>query len=258
MSDTKVYLLESGSITVPSHQIFWIDVPVIEPYRFPVYSVMIEHREGLFLFDTGLDGDLVQRFSGGDPDRMSQTAGQSLEAQMALVGKSPGDVDLVMNSHYHFDHVGGNKLCTCAKTIAHKREMEAFENPHPAMEAPGYQDRSFLEARGAYKPRFEMVTGDQRIASGVTLLETPGHTAGHYSLLVELSGRRPMLFTGDACYCQQSWERHTIPALHVDPRQAYASISRLKELAEAHDAEPFFAHDRENFPEYIKAPGHYC
>lgn len=257
MMETKVYLLESGSITVPSHQIFWIDVPVIEPYRFPVYAVMIEHQEGLFLFDTGLDGALVQRFSGGDPNRMSQTADQTLEAQMARVGKKPSDVNLVMNSHYHFDHVGGNKLCTCATTVAHKSEMEAFQDPHPAMEKPGYQDASFLEAQGEYTPRFEIVTGDQTIASGVTLLETPGHTAGHYSLLVALSGRRPMLFTGDACYGQQSWDRHTIPALHVDPRKAYSSITRLKALAEEHDAEPFFAHDRESFPEYIKAPGYY-
>lgn len=64
--------------------------------------------------------------------------------------------------------------------------MEAFQNPHPTMEGPGYQDFSFLEAHGNYEPKFEMVTGDQRIAQGVTLLEMPGHTAGHYSLWLRL------------------------------------------------------------------------
>lgn len=232
-------------------------MPVEGAYRFPVYSVMIEHKEGLFMFDTGLDGALVQKFSGGDPNRMSQTKERSQQAQMKLVGKKPSDVDLMMNSHYHFDHVGGNKLCTCARTICHKHEMEAFQNPHPAMEGPGYQDFSLLGAHGDYEPKFEMVTGDQRITQGVTLLEMPGHTAGHYSLLVELSGRRPMLFTGDACYCQQAMDSMIIPALHVDPRKAYTSIERLKGLAENHDAELFFSHDRENFPKYVKAPGYY-
>lgn len=77
MSTTKIYLLESASITVLGHQIFWINVPVEGAYRFPVYSVMIEHKEGLFMFDTGLDGALVQKFSRGDPNRMSQTKERS-------------------------------------------------------------------------------------------------------------------------------------------------------------------------------------
>src|SRR3546814_18810585 len=50
-----------------------------------------------------------------------------------------------------------------------------------------------------YTPKFETQTGDQEIAKGLWLFETPGHTAGHYSLMVELKNRRPMLFTADAC-----------------------------------------------------------
>lgn len=162
-----------------------------------------------------------------------------------------------MNSHYHFDHVGGNKLCTCAKTICHKCELDAFMNPHPTMEAPGYLDRSFLEAQGNYTPKLEIVTGDQEIASGVTLFETPGHTAGHYSLMVRLADRRPMIFTGDACYARRSLDLMAIPGLHVDPRKAYATLERLRDLAREHDAELFFSHDKDSYPAYLKAPFFY-
>jgi glyoxylase-like metal-dependent hydrolase (beta-lactamase superfamily II) len=51
----------------------------------------------------------------------------------------------------------------------------------------------------AYVPTFQSLVRDQEIAKGLHLFETPGHSAGHYSLLVHLSHRRPMLFTGDDC-----------------------------------------------------------
>lgn len=251
MSKTKVYLLDNGTITVDGYNIFWVQGPS-GPYRFPVYSVLIEHQEGLFLFDTGID----PKFSTKDgPIQVGEH--QTLAAQLDLLGKRPRDVALVMNSHYHFDHVGGNKLCTCATTLCHKCELEAFQNPHPATEAPGYLDGSFLEAQGDYKPKLEIVTGDQEIAKGVTLFETPGHTAGHYSLMVRLSGRRPMIFTGDACYSQRSMDIMAIPGLHVDPRQAYSSMERLKAMALEEDAELFFSHDKESYPAYMKAPYFY-
>jgi len=201
MNKTKVYLLDSGSIQVDSHIIFWNEQGHTAPYRFPVYSVLVEHDEGLLLFDTGIDNAMAS----DDPNGIIyQTKQQTLAGQLDLIGYKPSDISLVMNSHYHFNHIGGNKLCTCATTVCHKHEMEHFLNPHPATEAPGYLDRSFLEAHGNYKPKFEMVTGDQEVAKGVTLFETPGHTAGHYSLMVRLADRRPMIFTGDACYAQRN------------------------------------------------------
>jgi 4-pyridoxolactonase len=226
------------------------------PYRYPVYSVLIEHAEGNFLFDTGFDKALVDtmQLRGSVP---MQTPQQSLAAQLALIGKRPEDINLVMNSHYHFDHVGGNRLCTCATTICHKHEMNAILNPHPAVDAPGYRDMRFLEPDGAYKPKFEIVTGDQEVAKGVTLLETPGHTAGHYSIMIRLEGRRPMIFTGDACYAQRSLDLMAIPSSHIDPFIAYSSIERLRDLARDHDAELFFSHDNVSYPNYLKAPGYY-
>ncbi|MET0183671.1 MAG: N-acyl homoserine lactonase family protein [Caulobacterales bacterium] len=255
MKKTKVYLLDGGSICVDGLNFFYIQGPS-GPYRFPVYSVLIDHEEGLFLFDTGFDGKLTSSWPKG-PEPIMQTERQSLIGQLDLVGLKPANINIVMNSHYHFDHVGGNKLCTCATTICHKHELEAIANPHPAMEAPGYRDFSFLEASGDYKPKFEVVTGDIDVAKGVKLFETPGHTAGHYSLMVELSDRRPMIFTGDACYAKRSLEIMAIPALHVDPRKAYSSMERLRDLAQEHDAELFFAHDKESFPNYLKAPYYY-
>ena len=93
-----------------------------------------------------------------------------------------------------------------------------------------YRERLAQEGRAVpddpesdiWTPRVELVSGDQEIAKGVHLIETPGHTAGHYSLLVELAGRRPMLFTADAAYTRQGLEQEIIPSFHLDPVKAVA------------------------------------
>ena len=101
------------------------------------------------------------------------------------------------------------------------------------------------------------MTGDQEIAKGIWLFETPGHTAGHYSLMVELAGRRPMLFTADACYSAKSMEMMCISGFHLDPVASVQSLQRLKDLAEKHDAELFYSHEWESFTTYKKPPDFY-
>ena len=77
------------------------------PVRFPVYSVLIEHPDGLFMFDSGYDLDLVNAVL---PFELpEQTAEQTVPAQLARCGFKPEDVDAIINSHLHFDHCGGNK-----------------------------------------------------------------------------------------------------------------------------------------------------
>ncbi len=262
--DTKVYLLDGGSLELDHSQLFWGRSPG-RRVRFPVYSVLVEHKDGRFLFDTGFNKEV---FDALNPGNAQQTDAQTIPGALALIGLAPRDITHVLNSHYHLDHVGGNKFCTCATTVCHKLELEAAANPEP-FEARGYADMSFAPhlrrtrtdlgaADDIYTPRFECVTGDQEIAKGVTLFETPGHTPGHYSLMVRLAHRRPMIFTGDACYAQRSIDLGAISGSHVDPRAGYRSMQRLQDLAQEHDAELFFSHDGDAWPNYVKAPGYYC
>lgn len=271
MAETKVYLLDGGSLVIDGFHIFWNRGPA-GPVRFPCYSVLIEHADGRFLFDTGFDCEHVEKVLPFEqPDQAPE---QTIPGQLHALGLKPGDISHVINSHYHFDHCGGNKHCTCAMTVCHKAEFDAAKAPQP-FEKLGYSDLSFFgsgdgEGAGAgaahatidsaddmFTPKFELIEGDQEIAKGVWLFETPGHTAGHYSLMVELAGRRPMLFTADACYTRKNLEMGCISSFHLDPTASLESMNRLNRLAEEHDAELFFSHDPESYPDYVKAPGYY-
>ena len=194
MSANKIYLLDGGTLVIDGYHAFWNRGPGGE-LRFPCYAVLIDHPDGLYIFDTGYDHAHVERVL--PFEKPEQTEAQTIPGQLAAVGLKPGDINYVINSHYHFDHCGGNIHLTEACTLCHAKELEACESPQP-FEMLGYSDMNFSpeirDKRGMdapaepaldiYTPKFETLGGDQEIAKGMGLVETPGHTAGHYSLMV--------------------------------------------------------------------------
>lgn len=260
MADTKVYLLDGGSLVLDGFHVYWNRGPGGE-IRFPVYSILIEHAEGRFLIDTGYDYDHVMKVLAFE--KPIQTPEQTIPGALKLLGLEPKDIGVVVNSHFHFDHCGGNKYFPHAKKICHAREIAQACNPEP-FEVLGYSDLSFsaeaAEARGktdqllagttAANSRFEGIEGDVELAKGVHLIYTPGHAIGNYSLLVEFGGRKPILFTIDAAYTEQSLKTLNQASFHIDPVAGVASMRKLKALAEKHGAELMYSHDMENFKTY--------
>ena len=248
-TDKKVYILDGGSLVIDRSQLLW-HIDVGTPVRFPVYSVLIDHPDGAILYDTGYDLEHVKKVL--PFEQPEQTPEQALPAQLKLAGFEPEQVRYVVNSHFHFDHVGGNRFLTNATTIISKDELRHAKVPEP-FEHLGYSDLSF-DFPGV---RYQQVTGDVEIADGVWLFETPGHTAGHYSLLVELADGPSMLFCGDAAYSTESLEREIIAGFHLDPTASVQSIRRLKRLARQHGAQLYPSHDMASFQSWKRAPQHH-
>ena len=260
MSDTKVYLLDGGSLVLDGYHVYWNRGPGGE-VRFPAYSILIEHKEGRFLIDTGYDYDHVMKVL--PFEKPQQSKDQTIPGALKLLGLEPNDVGVVVNSHFHFDHCGGNKYFPHAKKICHRLEVPQAGNCQP-FEHLGYSDLTFsveaAEARGQAEQikhgqtkantSFEGIDGDVELAKGVKLIFTPGHSIGHYSLLVEFGMRRPILFTIDAAYTQKSLETLCQASFHIDPVAGVASMRKVKKLAEDHDAELMYSHDMENFLTY--------
>lgn len=246
---TKVRLLDSGSCVIDQSHITW-NVGCGTPVRFPVYSVLIEHPEGLFLFDTGFDRELVQEKLAFELPE--QTDRQTIPSQLELCGFAVTDVDAVVNSHLHFDHCGGNRHLVNATTYVHVDEVREARSPEP-FEVLGYADRSW-DHPGA---TFNLVSGDVQVADGLHLLHTPGHTIGHYSLLVEMEGRRPLLFMSDVSYTPAAYEKDQQAGFHWNPVAGVRSIRRIKQVAREWGAEIFFTHDMDTFATYRLAPASY-
>jgi 4-pyridoxolactonase len=247
---TKVRLLDSGSCVIDQSHITW-NVGCGTPVRFPVYSVLIEHPDGLMLFDTGFDKGLVEEKLAFELPE--QTPQQTIPGQLELAGFKPDDVDAVINSHLHFDHCGGNRHLRRATVHLHADEIREARSPEP-FEVFGYADRSWDHPEAT----FSLLTGDVELAPGVHLFHTPGHTIGHYSLLVEMEGRAPLLFMSDVSYTPAAYAKDQQSGFHWNPVAGVRSIRRVKQIARETGAEIFFTHDMETFATYKLAPEFYA
>ena len=260
MTDTKVYLLDGGSLVLDGYHVFWNRGPGGE-MRFPVYSILIEHAEGRFLIDTGYDYDHVMKVL--PFEKPIQDKEQTIPGALACSGSSPRTSTSSSTRISISTISAATSIFRMQRRSATKDEIPQAAIPQP-FEHLGYSDLSFsaeaAEARGATaqlldgttraNSTFEAIEGDVELAKGVNLIFTPGHAIGHYSLLVEFPNRQPILFTIDAAYTQKSLETLCQASFHIDPVAGVDSMRKVKKLAEDHDAELMFSHDMENFRSY--------
>ena len=209
----------------------------------PVPVFLIEHPKGLALFDTGLHPDcrhdpvgrLGARMAG--QYRIGLAAGEDIGARLRAIGRDPERVDLIINSHFHFDHVGGNALVPNATMIVQRREWEAR------------LDADFATAHGFNPADYDighwlrLVDGEHDVFGdgSVVCLPTPGHTPGHQSLRLRLSGGDTVL-AADACYFCQTLRARRLPRYVHDRAAMLESLDRLQAL-EASGARIIFGHD---------------
>ena len=122
-------------------------------------------------------------------------------------------------------------------------------------------------ATAAPHVKYRLISGDYEVAKGIHMIETLGHSAGHYSLLVEFPGeggatgtgarRKPMLFTGDAAMTPRNLEMMVIGGFHLDPVKATDSQQKIKDLAVKYGAEILCSHSMPDWDTWKKAPEWY-
>ncbi len=225
----------------------------------PILAYLIETSNGRILYDVGCDynkiTDLQMRkhyyeneaFPFGPPE---MTEEQKLENRLQQLGLNPVDIDVVFIGHLHFDHAGGLKDMCHAEIHVHQSEMQAARVP--ADEA--YFADDFI---GEYHWRLQ--SNEYNLVSGVRAIESPGHTAGHMSMLIELPKGPPIILAGDAADLQENIHDEIAPGLCWCNREDMAidSIRKLKEIAEQTGSQLWPNHDIEFYRQCHPFPMHY-
>jgi len=186
-----------------------------------VHGFLIDHPDGPILVDTGVG------YGNAFIDELFQPSRAELGGLLSQMGIELDDVVAVVNSHLHFDHCGQNQALFggAAAFYAQVAEIEAVE-----------ADRFYTDASWALAPSAQRraINGDEQIADGVTILATPGHTAGHQSVLVEAAGRR-VVIGAQVAWRSDELVSEVVSRANVDPipelqAAAIESIRRLKAL----------------------------
>ncbi|MCA9861857.1 MAG: N-acyl homoserine lactonase family protein [Thermomicrobiales bacterium] len=249
----KVYLLDSGTLQLDMSFATWNHNQGVE-FRFPVFSIYIDHPDGKVLIDTGFEKGWVERKL--PFEKPEQSEDQQIVNQLASIGVKPEEIDIVVNSHLHFDHCSNNKLFPQATFIFSTSELRHSYVPDP-WERLGY-DPELVVMPGMKTIMLDLGDFEYEVLPGITLIETPGHSAGHLSVIVDPGGdERPMVFPIDVAYTEHNLKDRVLMGLHSDPADLLDSMMRIENIAKKVGGNIFYSHDPEKFKGYKLAPDYY-
>lgn len=213
----------------------------------PIASWLIDHPDGLVLFDTGMHIDLqtsFDRIGEGTASRFTPdfSEGEELTARLEARDIRPADIDHMVFSHLHFDHAGGTAEIPDARIVIQEAEWSAGRDPENI-------------ERGIYNPAdfdlghdVQTVTGEHDLFGDgrIVCLPTPGHTPGHQALRVELDSG-PVVLTGDCIYFEQMLDDMMTPKVGSDHDEQLTSMRYLRSLRDDHGCHLIYGHDEAQF-----------
>jgi glyoxylase-like metal-dependent hydrolase (beta-lactamase superfamily II) len=247
MAGMEVFLFDSGTLALGGAEV-------------PIPFFLLRHPRGDVIVDGGnplaVARDPRSHWGGlADIFEVHMTEEQHCAAQLARLGIDPDSIGHIVQTHLHIDHTGALGHFPNATVVVHERELNAARSAE-SPEASGYvrldYDRPEL--------RWQTVSGGEHDLFGdgsIRLIESPGHSAGHMSVLLDLEETGPMLLTADASDNRDQWEGRAHPrALHSRER-ANRSMEQLRGLAERTGALVVFGHDPGNWAQLAHAPESY-
>lgn len=183
---------------------------------FPVHAFVIHHPDGAIVVDTGIG------FGNEFIDALYPHDSVSIVDELHRCGIDERDVQLIVNSHLHFDHCGQNHELACPIAVQHA-ELEAARQPHYSVD----------EWATVPAPRARVLKGDTQLCDGVQVLWTPGHTPGHQAVVIN-SVEHTVLIAAQCIFRRDAWNLGVEDAnLHGSEwrEEAADSLERLRLLS---------------------------
>jgi glyoxylase-like metal-dependent hydrolase (beta-lactamase superfamily II) len=215
----RIHALDAGSLKLDGGAMFgavpkplWERrIPADERNRIPLAMrcLLVEAPQALVLVDTGLGNKESAKFL--DIYRVSNSAVSGkgaptrLEDAIRHAGFEPSDIDVVVNTHLHFDHAGGNTFVDASGTVGvsfpkarhvvQRHELDFARSRNERIRA-SYLAHNFEPVVDA--GLWDLVDGETQVTEGVRVLPTPGHIPHHQSVLIESDGQ-VACFLADVC-----------------------------------------------------------
>jgi N-acyl homoserine lactone hydrolase len=269
-SNLKLFVMHTGFVHMNGNIHFnrksqrFKDLPKDNRFN-PVLAYLVQHPDkGCLLFDTGLHSSFAEDATGnfggllGRIVKTQSLRGQDAISQLGKINVHPGDIHSIILSHFHLDHTSGLSSFKASMVYADEKEIFAINSPlalfdgflkkHLQGLAP--QTISFNNK----VPPFDRVC-DFLNDGSVFIVGTPGHTAGHVSVILNMIDG-PVFLTFDAAHRKANINESVPPK--GDYSTALMSINNIRAfLREFPQTRVIFGHDPDQFESLKLLPDYY-
>jgi len=199
---------------------------------------LVKHGSDYLVWDTGNPAA-----TGATPAPTAPKT--SLVEQLAQLHLKAEQINFVGISHYHGDHVGQVASFPQATLLIGKGDWDALNDakndskPNPPINPANFAH--WISGGGKVEP----LSADKDVFGdgSVIMLNTPGHTPGHHSLLVKLKDKGNVLITGDLAHFRENYDSNGVPTFNTNRADTLASLDRFKQLATNLHATVIIQHD---------------
>lgn len=245
----NIHLISTGAVAVKTkfrenrHQGFRALLSFLLDKNFtewmPVYVLIIEHEEGIFIIDAGeivevndkdyfKSSGIIANWFDKTQFRFSMEKEEELVERLHQLNISKEKIAAIVLTHLHFDHTDGIKYFEDAKIIVNKDEWEK-----PFGDLPKLYPSWFKPLLVDFNEHFDVFEKAYYLTKSkdIILVETPGHTYHHSSVIIK-TDEAILFFAADICYSQQQLKENKFPGNNTDNRIAKNTYDTVKKFAE--------------------------
>lgn len=189
--------------------------------ELPIICWLIETNGAKVIVDTGTN---APNETAEHHKPLSRTKQQELPVVLDSLGVNPGDVDLVILTHLHWDHCYNNHLFPNAEFLVQRNELRYAIAPLP-LHVHAYDFAPIVNTK------YRVIDGDKELGNGISVVCTPGHTPGFQSVLV-VGPRRRVLIASDTIPLFENWcEKPPVPSgVFNNLEQYYSTFEKISSL----------------------------
>ena len=203
-----------------------------ETYWAPNVSWYIEGADRNILVDTSMSAEDTKKYTETKVEDLI-----SFEDARSSVGLRPEDIELIIQTHLHFDHCGNTAKCKNAKVIVQKAELDFAFAPHPVFAS--VYDKGLIKGCNLVP-----IQGDQEIFPGIDVISVPGHTPGTQAVSIQTAKGKAVI--SGFCASHETfypptpklqWGKDSsgpvvAPGIFVNAFSAYDAVVKIKGLAD--------------------------
>lgn len=228
MEKYKITTLKMGTLVAEKSSLT-MGVDYGEQIAIPMWAVAIEGNGHKILVDTGIRSlDWVKKYLGDQYDVL-QEKDETLEGALEAIGWTPEEVDIVVNTHLHYDHAGCNHLFKNARFYVQRSEWECAFDPLENQKCFYFEE---LYGWSAVRyTQWKFVDGEYELLPGIKLIPLGGHSVGSQGVLVNTEEGAVFLAGDISGLCENLWD-NVLPNIICDCDTGYRALETIRTRAD--------------------------